>query len=100
MKKERKHYTGEEEVAVLRRHLVGQVPVSELRDKLGLQPTVFYGWQKEFFENGAAAFQKKERSSAGTNRSKESASGRERRCRWRMPGVWPASSLCFELCTQ
>jgi transposase len=24
---------------------------------LGLQPTVFYRWQKEFFENGAAAFQ-------------------------------------------
>jgi transposase InsO family protein len=24
----------------------------------------------------------------GTNRSKESASGRERHCRWTMPGVW------------
>jgi hypothetical protein len=24
-----------------------------------LQPTVFYRWQKEFFENGAAAFQAK-----------------------------------------
>jgi len=23
----------------------------------GLQPTVFYRWQKEFFENGAAAFE-------------------------------------------
>ncbi len=30
-------------------------------DKLGLQPTVFYRWQKEFFENGAAAFQQKRR---------------------------------------
>ena len=61
MKKERKHYAAEEEVAILRRHLVEQVPVSELCDKLGLQPTVFYRWQKEFFENGAAAFQKKGR---------------------------------------
>ena len=26
-----------------------------------LQPTVFYRWQKEFFENGAAAFQAKAR---------------------------------------
>ena len=25
----------------------------------GLQPTVFYRWQKEFFENGAAAFEQK-----------------------------------------
>ena len=37
------------------------MPVSELCDKQGLQPTVFYRWQKEFFENGAAAFQKKGR---------------------------------------
>ena len=34
-----------------------QVPISELCDKHGLQPTVFYRWQKEFFENGATAFQ-------------------------------------------
>ena len=26
-----------------------------------MQPTVFYRWQKEFFENGAAAFQVQER---------------------------------------
>ena len=61
MKKERKRYTPDEKVAILRRHLVEQVPVSELCDKLGLQPTVFYRWQKEFFENGAAAFEQKAR---------------------------------------
>jgi transposase-like protein len=59
MKKQRKHYTPEEKVAILRRHLLEQVPISELCDKQGLQPTVFYRWQKEFFENGAAAFQQK-----------------------------------------
>ena len=61
MKKQRKHYTPEEKVAILRRHLLEQVPISELCDKHGLQPTVFYRWQKEFFENGAAAFQAQER---------------------------------------
>jgi transposase-like protein len=61
MKKQRKHYTPEEKVAILRRHLLEQVPISELCDKQGLQPTVFYRWQKEFFENGAAAFQAQER---------------------------------------
>jgi transposase len=61
MRKGRKHYTGEEKVAILRRHLLDKVPVSELCDELGLQPTVFYRWQKEFFENGAAAFQSKSR---------------------------------------
>ena len=61
MRKERKHYTAEEKVAILRRHLLDQVPVSELCEEHGLQPTVFYRWQKEFFENGAAAFQAKKR---------------------------------------
>jgi len=67
MKKQRKHYTAEEKVAILRRHLLEQVPISELCDKQGLQPTVFYRWQKEFFENGAAAFQP----NAPRNRSAE-----------------------------
>lgn len=61
MKRTRTHYTGEEKVAILRRHLLEQEPVSKLCDELGLQPTVFYRWQKEFFENGAAAFQAKAR---------------------------------------
>ncbi len=61
MKKQGKHYTPEEKVAILRRRLLEQVPTSELCDQQGLQPTVFYRWQKEFFENGAAAFQPKAR---------------------------------------
>ena len=62
MKKTRKQYTGEEKVAALRWHLLEQEPVSKLCDELGLQPTVFYRWQKEFFEHGAAAFQATARS--------------------------------------
>jgi transposase len=61
MRKERKPYTAEEKVAILRRHLLDKVPVSDLCEELGLQPTVFYRWQKELFENGAAAFQSAER---------------------------------------
>ncbi len=56
MKRTRTNYNPEEKVAILRRHLVEHVPVSDLCEELGLQPTVFYRWQKEFFENGAAAF--------------------------------------------
>jgi transposase len=61
MRKERKHFTPEEKVAILRRHLVDRAPVSELCEELGLRPTVLYRWQKELFENGAAAFQSQER---------------------------------------
>lgn len=58
MRKQRKNYTGKEKVAILKRHLVDQIPVSDLCDEYQLQPTVFYRWQKEFFENGAVAFEK------------------------------------------
>ena len=61
MKRQRKHYTSEEKVAILRWHLLEKEPISKLCDELGLQPTVFYRWQKEFFENGAAAFEQKAR---------------------------------------
>ena len=63
MRKARKHYRVEEKVAILRRHLVDKEPVSKLCDELALQPTAFYRWQKEFFENGAAAFRSEKRSS-------------------------------------
>ncbi len=56
MRKKRHNYTPEEKVAILKRHLVEQVPISDLCDKYQLQPTVFCHWQKQFFENGAAAF--------------------------------------------
>jgi transposase-like protein len=61
MNKQRKHYTPEEKVAILRRHLLEKETISKLCDEVGLQPTVFYRWQKEFFENGAAAFEQKAR---------------------------------------
>lgn len=57
-----KHYTVEEKVSILRRHLVEKEPISKLCDELGLQPTQFYRWQKELFENAAAAFEQKGRS--------------------------------------
>lgn len=64
MRKPRKRYTAEEKVAILRRHLLEQEPVSKLCDELGLQPTVFYRWQKELFENAAAALQTKSRANS------------------------------------
>ena len=43
MKKRRKHYTPQEKVAILRRHLLDREPISKLGYELGLHPTVFYG---------------------------------------------------------
>ena len=40
MRKERKHYTAEEKVAILRRHLLDNVPVSDLTRLI--RPTQFH----------------------------------------------------------
>ena len=57
MEKTRRQFTPQQKVAILREHLVEHVPVSDLCDKHKLHPTLFYQWQKAFFENGAAAFE-------------------------------------------
>jgi transposase len=61
MKKQRKQYAPKEKVAILRRHVLEKEPISKVCDDVGLQPTAFYRWQKEFFENGAATFEQKAR---------------------------------------
>lgn len=58
MDKQRKHFTAEDKVKLLRRHLVEKVPVSQVCEDSGIQPTQFYRWQQTFFENGAAAFER------------------------------------------
>lgn len=56
MRKKRYNYSPEEKVYILKRHLVGREAVSDLCDEYQLQPKMFYGWQKQFFEQGASAF--------------------------------------------
>lgn len=57
-RKPRKQYSPAEKVAILRRHLIEKSPVSDLCDELQLSPNLFYLWQKTFFEQGAAAFER------------------------------------------
>jgi transposase len=59
MRKPRKNYTPVEKVAILKRHLIDRVPVSDLCDEYQFQPSLFYTWQKMFFENGAVALERK-----------------------------------------
>ena len=55
MDKQRRHFAAAEKVAILKRHLVDKVPISDLCDELGLYPNLLYTWLKEFFENGHRA---------------------------------------------
>jgi transposase-like protein len=56
IKKKRHNYTPEEKVLILKRHLIEGVAVSALCEEYNLQPTIFYKWRQQFFENAAAAF--------------------------------------------
>jgi transposase len=60
-KRERRNFTPQEKVAILKKHLVDKVPMSHVCEEYQIQSTVFYQWLKKFFENGAAAFEKPER---------------------------------------
>jgi transposase len=56
MTRARRFFTPETKVALLRQHFLDKVPVSDLCEKNGITVTLFYQWQKQFFENGQAAF--------------------------------------------
>ena len=53
----RRRFCAQEKVAILREHLLDHVPISQVCQQHGLNPTVFYRWQKQFFENGASVFE-------------------------------------------
>lgn len=56
MSKQRNHYSADEKVGIIRKHLLEGMTVSDLCEQNQLHPNLYYCWQKEFFEGGAAAF--------------------------------------------
>lgn len=56
-KKIRRQHSSQDKVRVLRLHLLEQKPISEICQAEGIHPTLFYQWQKTFFEKGTAAFE-------------------------------------------
>lgn len=57
MPRERRNFSGAEKIAILREHLIEKMPISQVCDRHGIQPTLFYLWQKKLFEDGAAVFE-------------------------------------------
>jgi transposase-like protein len=58
MPKTRRNFTEAEKAAILREHLLEKTPISDVCEKRGLQPTVFYQWQKKLFEEGASVLER------------------------------------------
>jgi transposase-like protein len=57
-KKTRRQHSPQDKVRLLRLHLLEGKAVSEICEAEGIHPTLFYQWQKTFFENGASAFER------------------------------------------
>ena len=60
----RRKFTPQEKAAILRQRLLAGKPVSDDCDSHGLKASLFTRWQKAFFENDAAAFEKTDRRTA------------------------------------
>jgi transposase len=66
VKKTRRKFTPQDKAAIVREHLIERVSVSDLCDKHGLKPTLFYRWQKEMMENMASFFERQSGSESAT----------------------------------
>lgn len=63
---QREHWTPQERAQLLRRHVLGEQPVSAVCEEAGVQPSNFYSWQRQLLDNAAAAFGDPERASRRT----------------------------------
>jgi len=54
--KQRKHYTAEQKVMILRELLENNVPISQLAEKYEVRPNDIYNWKKKLFESATDIF--------------------------------------------
>jgi len=57
-KTQKKTWPPAKKIAVVRRHLIEGVPVSDLCDEFGIHPTQYYQWQRQLFEKGEVVFER------------------------------------------
>ena len=63
-KQTRRHFSPQDKAAIVKRHLLEGVPVSNLCDEFDINPTLFYQWQRQLFENAHLAFENGRKSKA------------------------------------
>lgn len=86
MAKTRKHNSPPEKAAFLRKHLIDRVAVSDLCDKHGIHPTLFFQLLRTLFENLPGLFEPKSR---GAAKRKKSYGRRGKR----RPSILPSAHL-------
>jgi len=58
IKKPRRRFSPDEKARIVKRHLIGREPISDLCDEFALQPSQIYRWQEQLFQNASAAFER------------------------------------------
>jgi transposase len=57
MNTQRRHLTPDQKAQIVRRHLSGREPVSNLADEFGIQPSQIHYWVKQVLDQADRAFQ-------------------------------------------
>jgi len=65
--KQRKQYTAEQKVIILRELLENNVPISQLAEKYQVRPNDIYNWKKKLFESATDIFAPKVSNSKQTS---------------------------------
>jgi transposase-like protein len=67
----RRHFSNEQKAALIRRHVIDKIPVSEICEQEKIQPSVYYKWMRDLFANAASAFEPPKRSSNRERQAEE-----------------------------
>lgn len=57
--RERKHYSSEQKVIILRELLENNIPISQVAEKYGVHVNDIYNWKKRLFESASLIFSQK-----------------------------------------
>jgi transposase len=58
MSRARRHFTAEQKAEIVRRHVAGKEPVSQLAEEFGLQPSQIHAWVNQVLAQAARAFER------------------------------------------
>jgi transposase len=72
MSSTRRHFSAAQKAQVVRRHLSGKEPVSDLADELKIQPSMIHLWVKQVLEQAERAFER----SSGSRLATRATEGR------------------------
>jgi transposase len=56
-KRTRRKHSSQQKAALLKKHHVEKVPVSDVCDQAEVQASLFYNWQRQLFENAATVLE-------------------------------------------